>query len=102
MEEMVRRSGEVGPVLADDLRWCCSIGWNVLPDAPGDMPVPAPGRRFRPFSGLLAYMGATGVEMAWLGHLERFNPAGGFLPVPAAGFLRQAGVGCAGLAVRWF
>ena len=89
--------------LADDLRWRCPIGWNVLPDAPGDMPVPAPGRRFRPFSGLLAYMGATGVEMAWLGHLERFNPAGGFRGVSFCGrpvWIEWAWP-CAGPGVDW-
>ena len=45
--------------LADDLLWRCPIGWNVLPDAPGDMPVPAPGWRFPPFSGLLACVGGS-------------------------------------------
>ena len=53
--------------LADDLRWRCPIGWNVLPDAPGDMPVPAPGRRFRPFSGLLAYGGGSHRGGKWRG-----------------------------------
>ena len=44
------------------VRWRCSIGRNVLPDAPGDMPVPAPGWRFPPFSGLLACGGAIRVK----------------------------------------
>ena len=39
--------------------WCGSIRGNMAPDAPGDMPVPAPGRRFRPFSGLLAWGGGS-------------------------------------------